>query len=503
MLFSFCWQIFFKKNIAKHDFFGIFKSLFRTFTIIFQNRKHMHGYVTVVGRPNVGKSSLFNALTGHKIAIVSDTANTTRDVIEYEVIDREQKIAYYLADSGGLEFGVNDGLLDDVRARVQEAIKRSDLIVFVLEYDKITSVDEEIAKLLRRSGKPVFVIANKADNPQRSLEAYEILRLGFEDFFIASVVQTRGIDIISQAIATKLKTLWIEYTEDEDDGSVKVALIGRPNVGKSSLLNAIMGEEKTIVRDMPGTTRDAVDFEFLWKDQKFRLIDTAGIRRSGKVHPQTIEGWSVLRSERAIERADVAVLVMDAYEGITSQDLHIISFALEAKKGIILVLNKWDLVLAKPGIDKTTIENKYLTYLKEKFDFLSYVTPLFLSAIKGRGAEKVLDIALEINTERHKRISTSPFNDFLEHVTHLHEPTGTRKSHHPKIYFGSQVEVAPPKFVLSVNNPEAFHFSYKRYLENKIREQWGFFGTPLIIEYKKRESIYAKRGGRQEKRSWK
>ena len=459
----------------------------------------MHGYVTVIGRPNVGKSSLFNALTGHKIAIVSDIANTTRDILEYEIKDSEGGVAYYIADSGGLNFGSDGSILDDVRKRTQDAINRSDLIVLVLEYDKVTVPDEEIIRMLRKSNKPIILVANKADNADRALQSYELMKLGFNDFFVASVVQNRGIDDLKAAIGQKLKSLGFSYTPEEDDETViKIALIGRPNVGKSSLLNALAKEEKAIVKDMPGTTRDTVDYEFSWDDQKFRLIDTAGIRRSGKVHPQTIEGWSVLRSERAIERADIAVIVLDAYEGITAQDQHILSYALEAKKGIILVLNKWDLVLAKPGIDKNTIENKYLNYLKEKFDFLSYVTPLFLSALSGKNVEQILKIAREIQGERNKRIATSPFNDFLEHVTHLHVPTGTRKSHNPKIFYGSQVEVNPPMFVLSVNNPEHFHFSYKRYLENKIREFFGFFGTPIIIEYKKRESLYAGKEHRNE-----
>jgi len=240
---------------------------------------------------------------------------------------------------------------------------------------------------------------------------------------------------------------------------------------------------------MPGTTRDAIDTVFTYEWQPFVLIDTAGIRRSGKIE-QGIEDWSVLRAERAITRCDIAVIVIDAFEGITAGDQHIVERALEEKKGIIIVMNKWDKVLAKPGIDKDTIMNRFFTYLKEKFDFLSFVTPLFTSAVDGKRVEEVLKTALAVKLERAKRVKTSVFNTFLEQVTYQHVPTGNRKSHKPKIYYWSQVDINPPRFVLSVNNSDHFHFSYNRYLENRIREHFGFWGTPIEIELRSRESIF-------------
>jgi GTPase len=261
-------------------------------------------------------------------------------------------------------------------------------------------------------------------------------------------------------------------------------------VGKSSLVNAITGETKAMVRDMPGTTRDAVDTPFTYKDQKFVLIDTAGIRRSGKIGTGNIEDWSVVRSQRAIERADIVALVIDAFDGISAQDLHILERALEENKGIILVANKWDKVLAKPGIDKITIMDRYIDYLREKVDFASFVIPVFTSATDGKRVEEILERAQFIFAERHKRIKTSVFNTFLAQILLDHPPTGNKKSHNPKIQYGSQVDTNPPKFVFFVNNPGHFHFSYARYIENRIRETFGFDGTPMVIEYKGKENPY-------------
>lgn len=269
-----------------------------------------------------------------------------------------------------------------------------------------------------------------------------------------------------------------------------MAIIGRPNVGKSSLVNALSGEIRSVVKDMPGTTRDTIDTYITHKETDICLIDTAGIRRMGKIGTRNIEQWSVLRAEQAIERSDVIAVVIDAYEGITHQDEHLVGVAMEAKKGIILVLNKWDKVLAKPGIDTNTIMDRYMHYLSKKFDFLSYAPVVFSSAIEGRRIDLILDHALSIYAERQKRIKTGVFNQFLSQITYEHAPTGNRKSHKPKVYYGSQVDTNPPKFVISVNNADHFHFSYTRYIENKIREFFGFEGTPLVIELKSRKSIY-------------
>ncbi|MBP8016545.1 50S ribosome-binding GTPase, partial [Candidatus Gracilibacteria bacterium] len=299
---------------------------------------------------------------------------------------------------------------------------------------------------------------------------------------------------LKSEIIKKLKELGFDYKEKKYDESwIKIAIIGKPNVGKSSIVNAITGENRVMVKDIAGTTRDAVDSLFEWNNQKFVIIDTAGIRRSGKIGSKNIEKWSLLRSERAIERADIIAVVIDGFDGITAGDQHIIQKALEANKGIILVINKWDKVLNIPGTDKEKAIDKYIYHLRNKLEFLPYVTPIFTIAIEGKRLNDILETAIKIKEERKKRIQTSVFNDFLSQIVFKHAPTGTRKSHKPKIFYGSQVDINPPKFLISVNNSDHFHFSYKRYIENKIREFFGFWGTPIIIELKGRESIYKKK----------
>lgn len=447
--------------------------------------------ITIVGRPNVWKSSIFNALSGHRIAIVSDIENTTRDIIEYRIDDAENEISYTLADSGGIVQADNETLLADVRSRADDAIATSDIILFVLEFDRMTEFDEFIVKKLRRAKKPVFIIANKADNPKRAIESFQHMSLGLGDVIPVSAVQNRGFTELKTRIAAELKSQGFGYTPDETyDGMLKLAIIGRPNVGKSSLVNAISGEVRSIVKDFAGTTRDAIDtvIEFQWEE--ICLIDTAGIRRAGKIGNANIEQWSVMRAERSIERADVVAVVIDAYEGITHQDEHIVGEAMKAKKWIILVVNKWDKVLAKPGVDTSTILDRYMVYLSKKFDFLSYAPVVFTSAIENRRIDLVLEHSLNIRKEREKRVKTGVLNKFLEQITYDHAPTGNRKSHKPKVYYGSQVDINPPKFLISVNNADHFHFSYIRYIENKIREVFGFEWTPIDIELKSRKSMF-------------
>lgn len=452
----------------------------------------MWAYITIIGRPNVGKSSLFNALTRHKIAIISDIENTTRDIVEYDCYDPEARMSYTIADSGGLVIGKEESILVDVRQRVEDAVEHSDVILFVVEYDRITELDETIARLLRRSGKPVILIGNKADNSARALEWQALLAFWFWDVVMTSPIQTRGLDALRSRIAEELT--WLGFLpsdppEDRDD-ILKLAIIGRPNVGKSSIVNAISGTTRSIVKDLPGTTRDSIDTMIPWEWQEICLIDTAGIRRSGKIGSANIEQWSVLRAERAIDRADVVAVVIDAVEGITHQDLHITGRAIEAKKGIILVVNKWDRVLDKPGVDRETILDRYMKYMGQQFDFLSYAPVVFTQAIDGKKIDRILEHAVAIDLERKKRIKTWVFNQFLSQIVYDHAPTGNRKSHKPKIYYGSQVDVAPPRFVISVNNASHFHFSYVRYIENKIRAIFGFEGTPIEIELRSRKSIY-------------
>lgn len=453
----------------------------------------MIGRVTIIWRPNVGKSSLFNALSWHKIAIVSDIENTTRDIIEFQINDADNEISYIIADSGWLNTGSSDEILQDVRKRVEDSISKSDLILFVLEYDKITDLDQEIAKILRKSKKDILVVGNKADNQNKAMLWYELYSLGFKDVLFASVSHRKWITEIKEYINDNFTSKWLKIIEDNyDESYIKLSVIGRPNVGKSSIVNAITWENRVMVRDMPWTTRDSIDSVFDYEDKKFVLIDTAWIRRSGKIGSQNIEDWSVLRSERAITRADIVAVILDWFEWITSQDLSIVSKAIEEKKWLIIVVNKWDKVLAKPGVDKEKIMDEYMYYLKQKFDFLSYVTPIFTSATTGKRLDEILNTAIKIKEERLKRVKTSVFNTFIEQITYKHAPTWNKKSHKPKIYYWSQVDVNPPKFVISVNNPDHFHFSYPRYIENKIREFFGFWWTPIEIEFKWRESIFKK-----------
>lgn len=446
--------------------------------------------ITIVGRPNVGKSSLFNALIGHKIAIVHDQENTTRDILEFSMVDRETGGHFTLCDSGWLVSGSRDEILRDIRERAEASIERSDAIIFVVEYSHISNEDLEIAKVLRRMKKPIILVANKADNELRDTQALELMSLGLGMPIAVSVSHRRGFGQLWGEISAFLKSHGLEKKEESEETPIKLALIGRPNVGKSSLINAITGQNRAMVRDMPGTTRDSIDTHFEYNGHEYILIDTAGIRRSGKIEHADIEDWSVLRSERAIGRADVIALVVDADEGVTHQDQVVLSKALEEKKWVILVINKWDKVLARPNTDKDKIMEQYLKYLQRELAFIAYVSPVFTVATDGKRINNILDQALSIYNERHKRVTTGEFNNFLQQIILDHPPTGNRKSHKPKVFYWSQVEVNPPKFVISVNNASHFHFSYPRYIENRIREAFWFQGTPINLELKGRVSIF-------------
>lgn len=447
--------------------------------------------ITIVWRPNVGKSSIFNVISWHKIAIVSDIENTTRDILEYHIHDDTKNISYILRDSWGLAFWTHNEILVDVRDRVAHSIEQSEIVLFVLEYDKITAHDEEIAKILRKWGKHVIVIANKADNTDRARESHGLMRLWFWDVYPVSSLHNRGFWEVLSSIASRLQAKGYDYHEETyDENTLKIAIIWRPNVGKSSLINALTWENRAMVLDMPWTTRDTIDSLVYYEWNPIVLIDTAWIRRSGKIGARNIEDWSVMRSERAIERADIAVVVIDANEGITWQDQAIVWKALELSKGILLVCNKWDKVQSRWDLEKIPTKEEYEKYLKKRFEFIDYVATIFTSAIDGKWIDTILSASLAIQEERKKRVKTGVFNNFLEQIAHKHPPRGNRKSHKPKMYYGSQVDTNPPKFLISVNNENHFHFSYPRYIENQIREHFWFAGTPILIELKGRESIY-------------
>ncbi|MFA5917486.1 MAG: ribosome biogenesis GTPase Der [Candidatus Gracilibacteria bacterium] len=453
--------------------------------------------VTIIGRPNVGKSSFFNMYTGHKIAIVADEPGTTRDISEFEFRDDDNNLTYILSDSGGLDFSsTNEEIAKDIIDRTARTIEESDLLIWLLEYDRFTELDERILKLLKsKKSKDVIIVANKADNEKKIMESYGLAGTGgYKEFFPVSVSHNRGIYEVKKYVADFLTSKGLNYIEEEvDDSYIKLAIIGRPNVGKSSIINALVGKDRVMVKDMAGTTRDSIDTKFTYNEQNFILIDTAGIRRLSKVGTRNIENWSIMRTERAITRAQIVVIVVDAFEGVVGQDLSIVSRSLEENKGLIIVLNKWDKVLAKPGIDKDKIMDKYISYLKEKMDFLPWVSTIFTSATEKKRVNEILDSAIGIDKERKKRVKTSIFNEFISQVVLKHAPSGNKKSHNPKIYYGSQVDTNPPKFVITVNNPDHFHFSYKRYLENRIRDTFGFFGTPIVLELKGRGKNIDKR----------
>lgn len=448
----------------------------------------MLGNVTIIGRPNVWKSSFFNIYTGHKIAIVHDESGTTRDISEFEYRDNDNDLVYILSDSGWLDLKEkSDEIAKDISDRTKKAIQNSDLLIWLIEYDRITELDEQVLKIIRELKITNFIIAaNKADNDAKKMEAYSLAWFANAlEFFPISVSHNSWIREIKSFVAKFLTSKWLNYKDEEvDDSYVKLALIGRPNVGKSSLVNAITWENRVMVKDMAGTTRDSIDTKFKHDDTNFVLIDTAWIRRLSKVWIWNVEDWSVMRTERAITRADVIAVVIDWFAWIVHQDLAVISRVLEENKWLIIVVNKWDMVLEKPGVDKDSIMNRYIEYLKSKVEFLPWASVVFTSAVKEKRLEEILDSAKNIKLERFKRVKTWVINNFLEQVVLKHPPTWTRKSHSPKIYYWSQVDVNPPKFALTVNNPEQFHFSYKRYLENRIRDNFWFFGTPIIIEYK-------------------
>ena len=444
--------------------------------------------VTVIWRPNVWKSSFFNMYTGHKIAIVHDEEWTTRDISEFEYKDSENKLAYVLSDSGWLDlWAKTDEISKDIADRTKDSIKKSDLLIWIIEYDKFTELDEMVLKILRElKVKDYIIVANKADNETKKMESYaQSWYWDAIEFFPVSVSHNDWIREVKRFVAKFLTSKWLNFEEEEvDETYIKLAVIWRPNVWKSSIINAITWENRVMVRDMAWTTRDSIDTKFYYKDSKFVLIDTAWIRRLSKVWIGNVEDWSVIRTERAISRADIIAVIIDWFDWIVQWDLAIISRVLEENKWLVIVVNKWDKVLEKPGINKDTIMNRYIEYLKEKFDFLPWVSVIFTSAVREKRLNEILETAIQIRDERYKRVKTGVFNNFLEQAILKHSPTWNKKSHNPKIYYGSQVDTNPPKFVLTVNNPEHFHFTYKRYLENRIRDNFWFFGTPMIIEFR-------------------
>jgi GTP-binding protein len=457
--------------------------------------------VALVGRPNVGKSTLFNRLAGERIAVIDSIPGTTRDRIQAE--SDWNGVVFNVVDTGGIEVYQPKGSRDtrplaegsadfvpQIEGQALMAARDADLIVLVVDSEQgITAADEEIVRVLRRNAaaKPIIVAANKADNPQRNADAVEFYGLGFEQVYPISAYHNLGVGDLLDGIVEALQKIdaLVLTDEEDDDDHLKIAIVGRPNVGKSSLINHLLGEDRTIVSPLAGTTRDAIDTRIQWHNMPVTLIDTAGIRRRGKIEPG-VEKYSVLRTMQAIERADVVLLLVDASDGVTEQDQHIAGYILDAKKSVVVVVNKWDLV------DKDAFTmNQYLDDMKEKFNFLPDAPVIFISALTGQRIHQVLETAHRVWEARSFRIPTSEINRILRDALQKHPPPqkGTRQL---KIFFASQVAVDPPVFLFHVNDTRLVHFSYKRFLENRIREAYPFEGTPLILSFRPRDGMLDK-----------
>jgi GTP-binding protein len=429
--------------------------------------------VAIVGRPNTGKSTLLNRVAGKPLAITEDRPGTTRDRNLADVSWGGTE--FTLVDTGGLEIQPSSTIARGVKAQIETAIKEADLIIDLVDAnDGVTPADFEVADMLRRANKPIMLVANKADNDRLETEALEFYELGLGEPIAISAHHGRGVAELLDKILTMLPP---QQPTEAAAEVIKVAIVGRPNVGKSMLLNALVGDERAIVDEIPGTTRDAVDTLFDFKGQSVLLIDTAGIRRRGKV-AAGVEKYSVIRSMRAIDRADIVLLVLDATEISTTQDTHIAGYVREAFKGMIIIVNKWDLIESKDihGWDKQ---------IKNEFKFASYAPILYTSAKSGQGVDKIMPQVNQIYRERLKRPSTAAVNSVIQQAVATHNRP-RNQGQQLKIFYATQAEVNPPTFVFFTNNAKLVHFSYRRYLENQLRQAFGFAGTPLRLLFKTR-----------------
>ncbi len=430
--------------------------------------------VALVGRPNVGKSTIFNRLVGKKKAIIEDTPGVTRDRI-YAVANYND-YRFNVIDTGGIDIG-EDKFNKEIKMQAEIAIDEADVVVFIVDgKEGITLNDLVVRDILRRSNKKIIVAINKVDNKKTLENVYDFYELGFEHYIQVSGEHNIGIDSLLDEVTRDFeKNIQDEYSSDV----LKFCLIGRPNVGKSSLVNAILNEERTIVSDVAGTTRDTVDTEFNYEKRPFVVIDTAGMRKKGKVY-ETVEKYSLFRSLKAIDRSDVCLIVINAEEGIIEHDKHIASYALEAGKALVLVVNKCDTVSNKDNFIK-----EFTKKIRAEFQFLSYVPIVFLSAKTKKRIHTLMPEVIKVFENSHRLVKTSILNDVITDAVALNAPP-SYKGKRLKIYFTSQTGVTPPKFTFHVNNKGLVHFSYERYLENKIRESFDFEGTPIIFQYKNR-----------------
>jgi GTP-binding protein len=433
--------------------------------------------VAVVGRPNVGKSTLFNRLIGEPLAITEDIPGTTRDRL-YGDSDWNGR-DFIVVDTGGLLPGEDETMARAIREQAQIAITEADVILMLVDAKSgLLADDQAIAEILRRTDKPVVLAANKADSAKRRVTALEFYELGLGEPIGVSALQGIGTGDMLDEVVKRLPPA--EETAEDEDAALKLAIVGRPNVGKSSLLNALLGFERVMVSSVPGTTRDATDTVLEHEGQEIVLIDTAGIRRRGHIKG-SIEKYSVMRAIRAISRADVTLLVIDATEPLTAQDQHVAGYVQDEKKGMIVVVNKWDL------IEKTsTTMTEYVARVRRELNFMSYVPVLFVSAKTKQRVHKIIEEALRIKEEREKRISTGRLNNTVQEALRAHPPLSS-KGKLLKVKYVTQATTDPPTFVFFVNDPELVHFTYQRFLENQLREAFGYEGTPLHLVFKASE----------------
>jgi GTP-binding protein len=451
--------------------------------------------VALVGRPNVGKSTLFNRLAEERLAVVDEVPGTTRDRLMADA--SWAGVSFSIIDTGGIDpsqtgtgsskeplsIGSAD-FINQIKEQAEIAITEASAILFIVDAESgVTPADHEVANILRRHQQqvngepypPVFLVVNKADNEVRRTQAYQFYELGMGEPIPISALHGTGTgDMLEALIAT------FHLSEEQlGDESVKIAIVGKPNVGKSSLLNRLMGEERAIVSDIPGTTRDAIDTYLTYDKTPITLIDTAGIRKRGKIVPG-VEKFSVLRSMQAIDRASVVLLIVDASVRLSAQDAHIAGYIIDAWKSVVVIVNKWD------AIEKDTYTmDEYTRVLRHELNFLPYVPLLFISAKTGQRVQQVLPMALRVQEERLIRISTSQFNRILRNAQDVH-PAPTKAGKQLKIYYGTQIRNDPPTFLLYVNNPKLAHFTYRRFLENRIREEYPFLGTPIRLLFRQR-----------------
>jgi len=449
----------------------------------------MKPIVALVGRPNTGKSTLFNRLIGEQLAIVSEIPGTTRDRLYADCI--WNGVTFTLIDTGGMEILAKHRLqsgepadilaaasthyIREIRAQAEVAIRESDVVVLLVDCRAgMTAADEEVAGVLRQSSKPVVIAANKADNTTLSDQAVEFYALGVGPVFPVSALNGRGTgDLLDEIV----RSIPQSQPEEEETEAVKIAIVGRPNVGKSSLLNKLLQEDRAIVSPIAGTTRDSIDTQMKWEGQDIVLIDTAGIRRRGKVE-QGLEYYSVLRALRAISRADVVLLLIDANDGVTEQDAHVAGYILEEQKSVVVLVNKWDAVEK----DASTAD-AFTEHARQALRFMGYVPVLFISALTGQRVHLVLPTALEVEAERYSRLTTHQLNKLVQDAMFEHSPP-TIQGRRLRIYFATQDKSSPPTFIFFVNDPELVHFGYQRYLENQIRKVCAFKGTPIRLSFR-------------------